>query len=163
MKSELATVYGQYCCVLCPNFPPARAIFFRDFPISIGNSRTCWLPVRLTGVQIFNSGQFYGPQTNVFREEDGPETPKHQKCTPESPPQAPPEARPPQAPPEARPPQAFAGEVTLSGLLGIPNWQHPGPAGSSRRIHGARIPAQCQRRGASGPLSGADKPGPPAG
>ena len=43
MKSELATVYGQYCCVLCPNFPPARAIFFRDFPISIGNSIYYWL------------------------------------------------------------------------------------------------------------------------
>ena len=31
----------------------------------------------------------------------------------------------------------------FSGLLGIPNWQHPGSAGSlsSRRIRGARIPA----------------------
>ena len=29
----------------------------------------------------------------------------------------------------------------FSGLLGVPNWQHPGSAGSSRRIRGAPGPA----------------------
>ena len=44
--------------------------------------------------------------------------PKHEKCTPESPPQAPPGACPPQAPPGACPTQAFAGEVTFPGPFG---------------------------------------------
>ena len=61
--------------------------------------------------------------------------PKHDKCPPESP---------PQAPPEACPPQALAGEVTFYRPFGVPSWQHPGSDGSSRRIRGARTPAQCQ-------------------
>jgi hypothetical protein len=39
--------------------------------------------------------------------------PKHDKCTPESP---------PQAPPEACPPQALAGEVTFPGHEDGTNW-----------------------------------------
>ena len=44
----------------------------------------------------------------------------------------------------------------FTGPLGVPNWQHPGSAGSPRRIRGARILAQCQC-GRGGPLSGTDK------
>ena len=79
--------------------------------------------------------------------------PKHDKCTPESP---------PQAPPGACPPQAFAGEVTFRAFWGYQTGSIPGQR-AARAAYAAprRIPAQsrCQRRGAwGGPLSGTDKP-----
>ena len=88
--------------------------------------------------------------------------PKHDKCTPESP---------PQAPPEACPPQAFAGEVTFFGPFGgtklaasrvsgqlAPHTRRP-RAGGSLPSASAAVPGV----GHSVALTSQCQPGPPAG